>query len=100
MSFQSNDPFIANWSDGFWASTSRARRKIDALGWRKTSFLGTVAILTLLTGADECPSHELRQTLDTKRRAGFIVWVCGCGDGRGNCQKLFGSWDYDTLLYL
>jgi probable HAF family extracellular repeat protein len=31
--------------------------------------------------------------------AGFIVGVCGCGDGRGYCQKLFGSWDYDTLLY-
>jgi hypothetical protein len=62
MSFQSSDRFIANWSDGFGASTSRARRKIDALGWRKTRFHRAVAILTLLTGSDECPSHELRQT--------------------------------------
>jgi hypothetical protein len=57
-------------------TTSRARRKIDALGWRKTRFLGTDAILTLLTGADECPSHELRQTLDTN--SALVAQFNGC----------------------
>jgi hypothetical protein len=77
MSSQSSDPFIASWSE------------IDGLGWRRTRFLETPAIPypslkvagsaeqqfllkssralargLLLTGADKCPSHKVRQTPD------------------------------------
>jgi hypothetical protein len=63
--------------------------------------------LTLLTGADECPSHKLRQnhrrcfnrTIQCRLilLAGvrwlycgarqFYFWVCGCGDGRRPLPK-------------
>jgi hypothetical protein len=78
---------------------------------------------TLLTGADECPSQELRQTLDANEcfsrtiqltfdsigRCALVVLrrtlvlffgSTAAAMGAAIAEKLFGSWDYDTLLYL